>query len=241
MKLSIIIPSHNEEKNIPRTLAKLIETFTVYHYDYEVVVVCDGCQDKTAERARGVKSSKIRVLEYQPNLGKGYALKYGVRQARGDVIVFYDAGGDFHPSHIDRFVKLMDALRADIVIGSKRHPMSRVDYPRNRRLYSWIYQLLIRLLFNLKIRDTQVGLKVIRRKVLRAVLPRVVVKQYAFDLEMLVVANHLGFHQITEAPVDLRFNFRGTGIKSSSIFNMLRDTAAIFYRLRILRYYDKAR
>lgn len=241
MKLSVIIPAYNEEKNIRRTLKNLKKNLEKFSYDWEVVVVCDGCTDQTAFLARKVESPKIKIVEYYPNQGKGHALTTGVKESQGEVVTFFDAGGDFHPDHIDRYIKLMEALRADIVIGSKRHPMSIVNYPWYRRaFYSFPYQVAIRLLFNLKVRDTQAGIKVFRRQVLEKILPLVLVKKYAFDLELLVLANHLGFHKITEAPVELNYNFDGgTSLKLCSILNALKDTSAIFYRLRILRYYDR--
>jgi hypothetical protein len=126
----------------------------------------------------------------------------------------------------------------DIVVGSKRHPDSRVSYPPLRRLQSVLYQLLIRILFDVSVRDTQTGLKLLRRPVLAQVLPLLAVKRFAFDLELLVVAQHVGYRRIVEAPVELNFKFEST-ISPSAVFNILWDTAAIFYRLRILRYYDR--
>lgn len=239
MKLSVIIPAYNEEKNIGLTLKRVEKSLKHFNFPFEVIVVCDGCEDKTFEKAKAVAGLTTRVLEYQPNHGKGYALRFGFDHAKGDLIAFFDAGGDFHPDHIDRFIKLMEALEAEIVIGSKRHPMSRINYPTIRRFYSTLYQYLIRLLFGLKIRDTQTGLKIFKRQVLENILPRVLIKQYAFDLELLVLANHLGHHRITEAPVNMEFNVKGSGINKKTIFYMLVDTAAIFYRLKILRWYDR--
>lgn len=239
MKLSIIIPAYNEEKNIRRTLESIKRSMNKFDYDFEIIVVSDGSTDRTFSEAKKVKSAKIRVFGYEKNQGKGYALRYGVKRAKGEVITFLDAGGDFHPDHIDRFIKLMEALDADIVIGSKRHPMSKVNYPKKRRFYSWVYQVLIRILFNLKVRDTQTGLKVIKKEVLEKILSRVLVKNYAFDLELLVVANHLGFHKITEAPVILNYNFNSSGVSRQAILKILQDTLAIAYRLYLKKWYDK--
>ncbi len=127
------------------------------------------------------------------------------------------------------------------MIGSKRHPDSLVHYPRSRRVASWLYQQLVRLLFRLDVRDTQVGLKVFRREVAEEVLPLLLVKQFAFDLELLAVARALGFRRIRELPVTLEYRFTGSGVRSSAVLLALVDTAAIFYRLRILRYYQRKR
>lgn len=238
--VSIVIPAYNEEKNIEKTVRDLLNSLgRRMSYDFELIVVCDGCSDNTAREARKNKSRKLRVLAYPRNHGKGYALKYGVQHARGEVVTFIDAGGDFHPSHIDRFVKLLEAFDADIVIGSKRHPMSRVEYPAIRRFNSFLYHTLLRILFQIPVRDTQTGLKVAKRSVLRKVMPRMVVKQYAYDVELLVVARLLGYKRVIEAPVEMHYNFSNSSLKSKTIINALRDTLAIFYRRNFLHYYDR--
>ncbi|HET9442025.1 MAG TPA: hypothetical protein VFO65_01810, partial [Acidimicrobiales bacterium] len=122
--------------------------------------------------------------------------------------------------------------------GSKRHPMSLVDYPPVRRLYSWGYQRLVHVLFRLNVRDTQTGLKLARRDVLAAALPRMLEKRFAFDLELLVVAAHLGYGRFFEAPVLIRRQFSST-VSLRAVRGMLVDTLAIFYRLRVLRFYDR--
>lgn len=238
-KISVVVPAYNEEKNIEKTVRDLLNNLGRMSYDFELIVVCDGCKDHTAREARRNKSRKLKVMSYQKNHGKGYALKYGVQHATGEVVTFIDAGGDFHPSHIDRFVKLLEAFDADIVIGSKRHPMSKIDYPFTRRVNSILYHMLLRLLFNIQVRDTQTGLKVAKRTVLKKVMPRMVVKQYAYDVELLVIAKLLGYGRVIEAPVEMNFNAAVTSLNRKAIINSLRDTLAIFYRKNILHYYDR--
>lgn len=159
--------------------------------------------------------------------------------SNGDIITFTDAGGDFDPRQFDKCVRLLEIFDADFVIGSKRHPASRVNYPRKRRVYSWIYHKIIRILFGLNVTDTQAGLKFIKKNVAKDIMPRVLVKQYAFDLEMLVIAHQLGYRRIFEAPVELDFNTTGSGINFRAIKKMITDTLAIFYRAKILDYYRK--
>jgi hypothetical protein len=100
------------------------------------------------------------------------------------------------------------------------------------------YQTLIGILFRLPVRDTQTGLKFVRREVLTDVVPRMVEKRFAFDLELLVVARRLGYRQFVEAPVQIVERFSST-ISMRAVWNMTVDTLAIFYRLHILRYYDR--
>ncbi|MFA7244304.1 MAG: glycosyltransferase [Patescibacteria group bacterium] len=238
-KLSIVIPAYKEEKNIYKTLKNIVDTHDVLEYSYEVVVVVDGSPDNTLKEAKKIKNKNVRIFSYEKNHGKGHALKYGTKMAKGDIVTFTDAGGDFDPAQFDKFVKLLEIFDADFVIGSKRHPASKVNYPKKRRVYSWIYHKMIRFLFGLNVTDTQAGLKFIKRNVAKDIMPRVLVKQYAFDLEMLVIAHQLGYRRIFEAPVELDFNAAGSGINFKAIKKMVTDTMAIFYRAKILDYYRK--
>jgi len=240
IKLSIIIPAYKEEKNIYNTVGEILRAHDVLDYRYEIIVVVDGSPDNTAKEARRHHSKNVSVYEYKKNHGKGYALKYGVQKAQGNIITFVDAGGDFNPKQFDKCVKLMEIFDADFVIGSKRHPASRVNYPFLRRVYSWFYQKMIKVLFGLNVSDTQTGLKFLKRKVAKDVMPRVVVKRYAFDLEMLVIAHRLGYDRIFEAPVEMKFNTATVGAATfSTIWRMFVDTFAIFYRANFLNYYSK--
>jgi len=239
-KLSIIIPAYKEEKCIYDTIDEILKAHDILDYEYEVIVVVDGSPDRTAEEAKRHNSKNVRVFEYSQNHGKGYALKYGTQKARGEIITFTDAGGDFDPKQFDKCVRLMEIFDADFVIGSKRHPASRVNYPPLRRFLSRCYQLLIKILFGLSVTDTQTGLKFLKRKVALDVMPRIIVKQYAYDLEMLVIAHQLGYRRIFEAPVEMNFNVSGVGAANgNAIKKMFFDTMAIFYRARILNYYLK--
>src|SRR5262249_21283601 len=124
-------------------------------------------------------------------------------------------------------------------IGSKRHPDSDVHYPRSRVVASWMFQQLVRLLFRLDVRDTQVGIKVFRREVAREVMPLLLVKRYAFDIELLAVSRALGFDRVREMPVTLDYQFAGSGVRSIATLHAILDTLAVFYRLRILGYYQR--
>lgn len=238
--LSVIIPAYNEEASIVKTITDLVRGLERYRViPYEVVVVSDGSRDRTAEVVKGLKLPRVRLFAYARNQGKGYALTYGVKRSRGSVVTFFDAGGDFDPLHIKQFSELMELFDADIVIGSKRHPASVLNYPLRRQILSNLYYYLIRFLFNLNVRDTQSGLKLFRRDVLAKVLPRAVVKRYAIDVELLVIARHLGFTRVFEAPVRLNYNFAQSGINYGSGLHAVWDTLAIWYRLHILHWYDR--
>jgi glycosyltransferase involved in cell wall biosynthesis len=208
----------------------------------ELVVVSDGSVDGTAERLLEAQGGeRVRVIHYDRNLGKGYAVKLGALAARGDWVALVDADLDLDPAAIPHYLRVAQRQQLDFAIGSKRHPESVVSYPRSRRAASWLYQQLNRILFRLDVRDTQVGLKVFRRAVAEEVVPLLMVKQFAFDLELLAVARALGFGRTRELPVRLDYRFSGSGVRSRAVARALWDTAAVFYRLRMLRTYQRKR
>ncbi|MBV8172902.1 MAG: glycosyltransferase [Candidatus Eremiobacteraeota bacterium] len=239
-KISVVMPAFNEAENIVKNLRETVDTLTQLGYDFEVIVVDDGSGDDTWMAATGSlldHHSNVRVLRYDQNEGKGNAVMRGTAVATGDYIVFLDADMDLHPAQLPVLFDIMLNEDADIVIGSKLHPGSRVNYPRSRRIATTAYYGLVRRLFGLPLRDTQTGLKLFKAQVLRRVFPKVLVKRFAADIEVLVVAHSLGY-KICEAPVTLVFQRRFGRIKPSDVFMIFKDTLAIFYRLKILRYYD---
>lgn len=237
--LSVVLPAFNEQDGVGLTLRALQETLASVDNPHEIIVVSDGSTDDTVDRALALAATDpcIRVLEYSPNRGKGHALRVGSSAARGAWVAWLDADLDLDPTAIPAMVKLAESEQFDALVGSKRHPDSVVDYPLRRRIGSRMYQGALRTLFDLHIRDTQVGLKVFRRDVLEETLPRVLVKRYAFDLEVLAVAHAFGFSAVQEYPVVLRYRFSESGMNWRAIAHALWDTAAIFYRLRIRRSY----
>lgn len=239
--VSVIIPAYRQENTIVRDLLRIEQVLRELRYGFEMIVVADGMEDKTFERAKRIKSKNIKVYGYETNKGKGYAIRYGMVRAKGDIIGFIDAGMDINPNGVSLLLEHFEWHMADIIIGSKRHPASKVNYPLDRRIISFLSQNFIRLLFGLNVRDTQVGLKFFRREVVENVMRRLLVKKFAFDIEILVVAHYLGYKRIFEAPVDLTLNFSGS-IVSKDIFRILLrtllDTLAIFYRLKIKKYYN---
>lgn len=239
-KVSILMPAFNESENIASNLREVVATFYDLHADFEVILVDDGSPDRTYLHALRVLSEHpefVRVVRYDENHGKGNALITGAACARGDYVVFLDADMDLHPSQLPTFFRIMDETGADAVIGSKHHPASKVAYPLIRRIYSLGYYSFIRLLFGLPLRDTQTGLKLFRRAVLSDVFPRVLAKRFAFDIELLAIAHRLGYI-LTESPVDLDFRRKLNRINARDVWRLFLDTLAIFYRLRIRRYYD---
>lgn len=237
-EISVIVPTLNLEKAIRNNIKILESEIKKLWPDYEIIIIDDASCDQTYQKAKKFASEKIKIFNFPQNYGKGFALKFGFYKSKGNLIVFIDGDLDLHPNQIKEFVKVLEENNCDIVIGSKRQKGSIVHYPWYRRFLSFCYQLLIKLFLNLTVKDTQVGLKLFKREVLVKCLPYVVIKRYAFDLELLAVASKLGY-KIQEAPVNLQYQFSGSGINLKAVRNMLQDTLAVFYRLRLLKYYNQ--
>lgn len=244
VKLSIVIPAYKEERTIVSTVNGIDAVLTTLNIDYEIICVVDGRVDRTYENASKIKNTHLRVLSYDKNLGKGHAVRFGMEQAKGEIVGFVDANG-INPRSIPMLLQHFNWYKADIIVGSKRHPVSKVYYPWLRRVLSWGYQMLIRVLFDLEIRDTQVGAKLFKKSVITKVLPLLLVKDFAFDIELLAVAKRKGFKNIYESPIELELSAnKDTSTIISNGFirtsaRMFWDTLAVFYRLKIMHYYDK--
>lgn len=239
--ISVIVPTYKQEKTIKRDLKNILTAFEggIVGYDAEVICVVDGMLDDTYKEALKVKDKRLRVYGYKKNMGKGYAVRYGMSKAKGDLISFLDAGMDISPKSMTMLLTHMQWYNADVIVGSKRHPVSQVNYPLLRKILSYGYYFGVKILFGLRLTDTQSGIKLFKRKVIEKIISKLLVKTYAMDIEMLAVAYHFGFTRIFEAPIEVRFNKQTSRIKWRTIFWMIWDTMAVFYRLRILHYYDK--
>lgn len=237
--LSVIVPAYNEAKKLPETIKEAADTLESHHLEYEVIIIDDGSKDDTLEKALSIAEQypTVRVFGYKENRGKGYALMYGFQFVRGDPVLFLDADLELPPSQIPRFLQYMSADSVDILIGSKRHPLSKVDVTFSRRFLSKGYNLMVKLLFNLDVTDVLVGLKLFRRKVLEQVLPKLSVQRYAFDVELLANAHRMGY-SIAEAPVELSYKFNSR-IVIKGTWRIFLDTMNIFYRMKVLHSYDK--
>ncbi|MGK2959482.1 MAG: glycosyltransferase family 2 protein [Acidimicrobiales bacterium] len=231
--LSVVVPAYKEANTIGEALHRLTQVLDDLDRPYEVIVVSDGNTDGTPDIARALKLPHVRVLHYAQNAGKGYALCYGVKRARGDLIAFIDADLDIHPSGIARFLDLLETSNADAVVASKIHPESQVAYPPFRRLQSKVFRQLVEIFFNLDVSDTQTGLKLFRRELVDACLPRITTAGFAFDLELLVLANDSSF-RVIEGPLQIDYTFTST-TGWPAVLHMLSDMIRLEYRRMIGR------
>ena len=237
MKLSVIMPAYNEADRLHHNLLEVLHTLDSAPewcavQPFEVILVDDGSTDETASITRQVNATDARckLVSYRPNRGKGAALRTGFECAQGEWVAFLDADLDLHPNLLYGMFEIARAKRAAVVIGSKQHPQSQVDYSFLRRVYSLGYYLLVRLLFGLPVHDTQTGIKLFKHDVLSYAFPRMKVFGYAYDLELLVLAHQQGV-RIAEAPVTVTSQRLSRRIGLRDVIVMMRDTLGIWQRL----------
>ena len=234
VELSFVIPAYNEEDSIEGALVTL-DDIIKDRRQCEIVVVNDGSKDRTLSRAilYASRNGHVKVISYTQNEGKGHAVKTGFMQATGDVVVFADSDLDIDLSTVSKYV---DALEhGDIVVATKWHPDSIVQMPLARKILSHSFNVLVRILTGAKLKDTQVGLKAMKKSAFKDIFPRLCVKRYAFDVELLAVASLYGL-KIVEMPTKLRIT---ESFRLKDVLKMFQDLLGIAYRLRMTHWYQR--
>ena len=242
-RLSVILPLYRLAAEAEGNLRSVADLFEEHCVRTELVPVDDGSGDGTDAVLAQIDMAAYRHVTVVPvicrkNGGKGAALRAGFEASTGTYVMLLDGDLDINPKQTPHFFEQLVRNSADIVVGSKRHPDSVVQYPWHRRIVSFCYFTFVRLFVGLPITDTQTGMKLFRRDILGYALDRMLVKNYAFDLELLAIAASRGA-KIVEAPVVIRFGNKFGALSPSTVRNMTFDTLAVFYRLRLLRYYAK--
>ncbi len=235
VELSFVIPAYNEENCIEETLGAIDAVIMEKDLPYEILVVDDGSGDSTLANARryASKNGHVRIVSYSKNVGKGYAIKTGFMNANGNVVIFADSDMEIDLRTISKYI---DALQyGDIVIASKRHSDSQVKVPISRRILSEVFNGLVRFLTGVPLKDTQSGLKAMKKSAFINIFPRLAVKRYAFDVELLAVAN-LYKLKVVEMPVNIKLDAK---FKPQEMWRMFVDLLGIAYRLRIIHWYQR--
>jgi glycosyltransferase involved in cell wall biosynthesis len=232
-QLSVIIPVYNQANNVLTSISRIEKVLRSCSLDYELIVVDDGSVDDTYKVLKSVLDPRIRVVSYTPNMGKGHAVKTGIINSIGKAVLFTDGDLDINPEVIRSYVTGLDDC--DLVIASKRHPLSKVNATMSRKALSRAFNLLVRAVLGIKVGDTQSGLKAGNGDIMRSIFALMVIKRYAFDVELLTIASELKL-RVKELPVELTLDRR---FKMKDISKMFVDVMAIAYRARIKREYHK--
>jgi dolichyl-phosphate beta-glucosyltransferase len=232
---SIVIPAYNEGARLGASLARVLEYVhaQAWNAEVEVIVVNDGSRDNTAELVRGFaeKNPMLRLVENPGNRGKGYAVRNGMLNARGEVVVFSDADLS---SPIEEMPKLLAALAsgADIAIGSRwlRAELQTQRQSRHRQLFGRVFNVLLRIILGLRFKDTQCGFKAFTRQASQAILPLQRIERWGFDPEILFLARKFGF-RVEEVPVVW-------GHSGDTRIHPVVDGVRMFWEMVRIRWYD---
>lgn len=213
--LSIVIPAYNEEKRLPATLDTVSKYLATRDFGLvEVIVVDDGSRDATAAvvTSASTTDSRIRLLSNPGNRGKGYAVRHGMKESRGDWVLFTDADLSAPIEELDVLVAAVEKEGADGAIGSRALNRSLIGVHQSvfREMSGRVFNLAMRLVTGLSYRDTQCGFKLLSAAVARAVAARQRIEGFGFDVEILYIAKKHGF-RIVEIPVHWN-NVEGTKV-----------------------------
>lgn len=238
MYLSVIIPSYNEEKRIAKTLQAVDAYLKQQSYDYEILVVNDGSKDKTAEVVKGAVAyvANLRLIDNKENHGKGWVVKQGMLEAKGQIRLFMDADNS---TSVDQVANLLPFFEQgyDIVIGSRRikGAVIAVKQPWIRDFLGGVFRLVVHSMVPLGVKDSQAGFKSFNAKAAEAIFPRQTIARWAFDVEILTMARKMGF-KIKEVPIKW-INDLESHVKLSGMVKMLFEVLQVRKNLWAGRYH----
>ncbi|PIU79279.1 MAG: glycosyl transferase [Candidatus Moranbacteria bacterium CG06_land_8_20_14_3_00_43_56] len=205
-RISVVVPCFNEEKTIYFNLKNIFDYLNNRFHDFELIAVNDGSADKTLEELRRFqKEFPIRIIDNQPNEGKGKAVQRGILKSRFETVMFLDADLGIPIEELDGFLEEVKN-GFDLVIASRFVPGLKILRPVvwHRRIMEKIFRLLRIIIINIwNIKDTQCGFKVFRREAAMKIFSRLTVKRFAFDAEVIFLANKFGY-KMKELPISLQ-------------------------------------
>ncbi|MHA1754089.1 MAG: glycosyltransferase [Candidatus Odinarchaeia archaeon] len=241
MRVSVIVPVYNEAKIIPKLVNILVTRFNelgMKHNDYEILFANDGSTDQTPKilEEYASKTPSIKHLNFKHN-GKGSAIKKALSKAKGEIIAILD--GDLEvrlakPKHIKYYLNILKD-KVDILVGSKWHPGTIKEICSLRKILSIAFNKLVWFFTGLKVKDTQTGLKIFNRKVVKKIAPLLTLNGFSFDVEFLSIA-HLFKFKIREIPIKIKLK---KAFKITEILKMFLDLIKIFYKTKITKLYQK--
>src|SRR5205807_4042900 len=180
-RVSIVMPAYNEGDCIRKNVAEIARRFGTVCEDYEVIVVDDGSIDETRRQVETLPDHRVKLVSYHRNKGKGYAFRKGFSRVTGEFTFLVDSDAEIMAKDLLDYLEALQTT--DIVIGSKRHPLSIVRTPAMRRFLSLGFNIFERLLTGVKATDTQAGFKGMKSRMLYRVMPLITAKRFAFDVE----------------------------------------------------------
>lgn len=236
MKVTVIIPAYNEKKRLPATLQTICRYFAGHDAEYEIIIVSDGSSDGTAEVINNMALEQVSVIEYHPNRGKGYAVRRGLQEATGDVVLLSDADLS---TPIAEYGKLLTYIQKgyEVVLGSRGLHDSEVNKPQrwHRRFMGKTFNRIVKIFLFRDIEDTQCGFKLFSASAVEAILPWMSMDGFAFDVELVLIAQKRGL-PIVEVPVKWYNSEESRVIIWRDPLRMLSEIFSIFIKLKTGKY-----
>jgi dolichyl-phosphate beta-glucosyltransferase len=228
--LSIVIPAYNEENRLPQTLRQVADWLSCANFSFgEVIVVDDGSRDATARVVEDFANANayVRLARNPGNRGKGYAVRHGMLEAKGEWILYTDADLSTPIGEIEKLCRAVHEQGAAIAIGSRAVDRSLVEVhqPALRELSGRFFNLVMRAVTGLAFRDTQCGFKLYRADAARQIFPLQKQEGFSFDVEDLLIARKLGVRAV-EVPVRWA-NVEGTKVGLSQGMKSFLDLVQI--------------
>jgi hypothetical protein len=230
--VTIVVPSYNSGEFGPQMVSQIREVFIKEEIDVQIIAVSDGSTDDSPERFDCIAEPWFRHIRLERNEGKGAALLNGFALSTTAFTGFIDADGDIPARLLPEMLRTIQEGNADIVFGSKWHPLSVLEVSFGRRTISWIHHILQVILFNIDINDTQAGIKIYRTNMLREVLPTLREREFSLDLEIFVAAHAHGHSIFIETPIEIR-RTGSSSISAKNVVTSLVDMLRIAWRARI--------
>ena len=230
MEISVILPVYNEEKVLKKSVESIKKVLDTMPNKYEIIISEDGSTDRSAEIAKSLECSAIRVLNNKERKGKGAAIKNAAELATGNIIIFMDADLASHPGHINNLVKMFDSGAA-IVAASRYHKDSTAKRTPVRRFASKSFNFLVRISLDSKLTDHQCGFKAFRKDLVLPLINQVEDKSWFWDTELLVRAQRSSL-KIIEMPIEWNE-------EQDSKFRLFEDTCNMFCSLISFKFKGK--
>ncbi len=193
MFLSVIVPAYNEETNLKNNIYKFNSYLTKQNFDYEIIIIDDGSEDKTNNIARKLsqKLSKIKLITKTNNQGKGAAIRDGLLAGKGDFLLFLDADNATPINHLEKVWPL--SKKYDLIIGSRNQrdisgAKQAIKQNPIKRLFGIVGNKIIKLFTGIKINDTQCGFKIFNRQSVDIIIPKTKINRWTIDVEILTIA-----------------------------------------------------
>ncbi|HLK06017.1 MAG TPA: dolichyl-phosphate beta-glucosyltransferase [Candidatus Acidoferrum sp.] len=228
--LSIIIPSYNEELRLPPSLELIASYIEQSKRETEVLVVDDGSSDRTAAVAETFRARipQLRVVPNGENRGKGYSVRHGMTEARGDIVLFTDADLSAPIEEADKLIAAMDEY--DVAIGSRALDRNLIAVHESgfREFAGIVFNKIVRVVLWLPFVDTQCGFKAFRRDKCKVIFEQQRIERFGFDPELLFLARVHGLKAV-EIPV------RWAHSPATKV-NMLRDSVQMFLDVFTIRW-----